>query len=106
MTKRIYTENGKTFIECKDWHHTDVFEVVDKFPEGYIIWLIPLDKPGKGYIALAKPDSEPYHIIRENLKCMWVGEEMAEKLHYYNHYMGGKAINALNFDDIVKKLSK
>lgn len=105
MTRRIYTENGKQFIECKDWHHTDVFEVVDKFPEGYIIWLIPLDKPGKGYIALAKPNVEPYHIIRSDLKCMWVGEELAEKLHYYCHRMTGN-VNSLNFDDIIKELSK
>ena len=45
MERRYFTENGKTFIECKSYYHTDIFEVVDKFPQGYVLWRVPYDMP-------------------------------------------------------------
>lgn len=102
MKRRYFTENGKTFIECKSYYHTDIFEVVDEFPQGYVVWRVPYDMPDFGYIALAKPDSTPHHIIRKELKCLYVGEELERKLSDCSE----TCITALNFNEIIRKLKK
>ncbi len=101
--KRTYIEeNGKKYIKCEDYHNTRIFEIVEKFPNGYILWLVPKDYPDNGYIALAKPSDIPYNIIQEDLKCMFVGEEMWNKLHSYCHK--GNEITSLNFNAIANEL--
>ena len=102
MKRRYFTKNNKTFIECKDYHNTRVFEVVEEFPQGYIMWLVPYDYPDTGYIALAKPSNIDYNVVTDNLKCLYVGEELQKKLHKYGH--NGNDIDATNFNDIVKQL--
>ena len=104
-TKRTYfEENGKSFIKCEDYHNTRVFEIVDKFPDGYVLWLVSKGYPDKGYIALAKPSHIPYNIIQEDLKCMFVGEEMWGKLHKYAHK--GNEVSSLNFNEVMMYLKE
>lgn len=101
--RRYFEENGKKFIEVKDYiGNTRVFEIVEEFPQGYILWLVPKTYPDVGYIALAKPSKFQYNIIQEDLKCMFVGEDMWEKLHNYCHK--GNEINATNFKSVFNTL--
>ena len=97
-----YKINGKNYIECKNYWHTDKFEVVDKFPPGYIIWLVG-DYPKLGYLALAKP-KDNINIIRKDLKCIYVGEVLQEKINRLAH--SGKKIDFFNFEEVCEKLRK
>ena len=101
--RRYFEENGKKFIEVKDYHNTRTFEIVEKFPQGYILWLVSKNYPDAGYIALAKPSNIPYNIIQDDLKCMFVGEDMWEKLHDYCHK--GNEISATNFNSVFNSLN-
>ena len=101
--RRYFEENGKKFIEVKDYHNTRTFEIVEEFPQGYILWLVPKNYPDAGYIALAKPSIIPYNIIQDDLKCMFVGEDMWKKLHDYCHK--GNEINATNFKSVYNSLN-
>lgn len=100
--RRYFEENGKKFIEVKDYYNTRVFEIVKEFPQGYILWLVPKNYPDTGYIALAKPSNIPHNIIQDDLKCMFVGEDMWEKLHNYCHK--GNNISATNFKSVFNNL--
>jgi len=100
--RRYFEENGKKYIEVKDLYNTRVFEVVEEFPQGYMLWLALENYPDVGYIALAKPSHIPYNIIQEDLKCMFVGEEMREKFFNYRH--NGNGIDATNFKSIFNSL--
>lgn len=101
--RRYFEENGKKFIEVKDYHNTRTFEIVEEFPQGYILWLVSKNYPDAGYIALAKPSNIPYNIIQDDLKCMFVGEDMWEKLHDYCHK--GNEISAINFKSVFNSLN-
>lgn len=101
--RRYFEENGKRYIEVKRIGlPTRVFEIVEEFPQGYTLWLVSKNYPDVGYIALAKPSNIPYYIIQENLKCMFVGEEMWEKLH--NYCENGNRIYATNFKSVYNSL--
>lgn len=100
--RRYFEKDGKKYIEVKDYHTTRVFEVVEEFPQGYILWLVPKNYPDAGYIALAKPSHIPYNIIQDDLKCMFVGEDMWEKLHNYCHK--GNEISATNFKSVFNSI--
>ena len=103
MTKVTeYKFNGKNYIECKNYYYTDKFEVVNKFPQGYIIWLVG-DYPKLGYLALAKP-KDSTHIIRKDLKCIYVGEVLHKKINKLCH--NGKKIDFVNFDEVCEELRK
>lgn len=91
---------------------TDVFQIVDKFPEGYIIWNIGRHNfEHECYIPLAqrvsnnKKELEYYHIKTDSLKALKVeSEELALFLMKYNHT--GKTITSNNFDEVVKKFKE
>ena len=101
--RRYFEENGKKYIEVNSLGlPTRVFEVVDKFPQGYILWLVPKNYPDVGFIALAKPSNIPYNIIQDDLKCMFVGEDMWKKLHDYCHK--GNVVDAANFNGVFNSL--
>ena len=100
--RQYFEENGKKYIEVKDYYNTRVFEVVEEFPQGYTLWLVPKNYPDVGYIALAKPSNIPYYISPKDLKCMFVGEEMWEKLH--NYCENGNRIYATNFKSVFNSL--
>lgn len=103
--RQYFEKDGKKYIEVKRIGlPTRVFEIVDKFPNSYILWLVSKNYPDAGYIALAKPSNIPYNIIQEDLKCMFVGEEMWEKLHKYAHK--GNEVSSLNYNDVVKHLEE
>lgn len=43
-------------LVTNNYNRKDVFEIVEKFPNGYVIWNIGRRNfPFKGYIPLAKP---------------------------------------------------
>ena len=101
--RRYFEKDGKKYIEIKRIGlPTRVFEIVEEFPQGYILWLVSKNYPDAGYIALAKPSNVPYNIIQDELKCMFVGEEMWDKLHSYCHK--GNEINATNFKSVYNSL--
>ena len=103
--RRYFEKDGKKYIEVKSVGlPTRVFEIVDKFPDGYLLWLVSKGYPDKGYIALAKPSHIPYNIIQEDLKCMFVGEEMWGKLHKYAHK--GNEVSSLNFNEVMMYLKE
>ena len=62
------------FID-KKWFRTDVFEIVDTFPDGYIVWPIGRDNfPHVGYIPLAKPAGK-FSVSTDGLKALKVESE-------------------------------
>ena len=103
-TRTQFVENGKTYFRTADYHHTDDWELVDSFPLGYCVWNIGVDNsPALGYLPLARLAYEPNHIIRENLKTIYVGEVLHRRFMDYT-MRSGEDINALNFDDVYKLL--
>lgn len=106
MTRRYFEKDGKKYIEVKsEFTKTRVFEIVNKFPQGYILWNVPFDYPDNGYIALARPSNIPYNVKTDDLKCMYVGEEMHEKIYNYSQ-RHNEDISCLNYDEIINYLSK
>jgi len=55
----------------------DVFEIVDEFPQGYVVWNIGrANFPHPGYIPVARPDyCIPYRINRKYLKAVKCSDE-------------------------------
>lgn len=75
----------KEIIIEKSYWHTDIFEVVDEFPEGYIVWNIGRHNfQHPCLIPLAIPTTEDQcHISRNGLKALRLeSEEVA--LHVLN----------------------
>ena len=59
----------------------DVFEVVEKYPAGYIVW--PIGRHNfqhPGYIPLAKTVGGGFNIDRNSLKAIKVDEEVANAI--------------------------
>lgn len=53
---------------------TDVFEIVDEFPSGYIVWNIGGNFDHDGFVPLAK-DMGNYRVSLEGLKALRVGSK-------------------------------
>lgn len=65
----------KEIIIEKSYWHTDIFEVVDEFPEGYIVWNIGRHNfQHPCLIPLAIPTDE-CHISRNGLKALRLESE-------------------------------
>ena len=61
------------------YNRTDVFEIVTEFPDGYIVWPIGRRNfPFPGYIPLAKPSTQRYHVMFTELKTIKVDEGIAD----------------------------
>lgn len=76
-------KNNTTTLVQENWFRTDIYEVVDDFPNGYMIWPIGRGNfPFEGYIPLCRPDGVTPHTINvTTLKALYVGsEEFALKL--------------------------
>lgn len=59
----------------KNWFRTDVFEIVNIFPKGYLVWPIGRDNfPHVGYIPLARPTGE-HHVSLKDLKALKMESE-------------------------------
>lgn len=81
---------------------TDVFEIVDKFPNGYVVWPIGrANFPYEGFIPLARPTDVPYHIDMNSLKALRVDEPIASDILKEVHY---REVNSMTFDDVVSSL--
>lgn len=99
-------------FEDSKFGRTDVFQIVDKFPEGYIIWNIGRHNfEHECYIPLAqrvsnnKKELEYYHIKTDSLKALKVeSEELALYLMKYAHKVD--SVNSTNFDKIVQKFKE
>lgn len=74
--------NEKRFLKTENFGHKDVFEIVEEFPNEYVIWNIGRHNfPFVGYLPLARPSKTmPYHIERSDLKTIKVSEAFAEWL--------------------------
>ena len=80
---------------------TDVFEIADKFPNGYIVWPIGRSNfPYEGFIPLARPIGA-YNIDIKSLKALRVEEPLAS--HIIKE-AGLYEINSLNYEDVVRNL--
>ena len=87
--------------------HRDVFEIVDEFPFGYIVWPIGRENfQHPGYIPVARPGRLPYHINRKDLKAVKCADE-GEALYILKYAsLGGYGADEMNktvFDRIVKE---
>lgn len=59
----------------KNWYRTDVFEIVDTFPAGYVVWAIGRDNfPHEGYIPLAKSTGK-FTVSTDGLKALKMESE-------------------------------
>lgn len=64
------------YIEDKTyWGRVDRFEVVDEWPEGYVVWNIGRSNfPHEGYLPLCRVNAD--HIVDlDTLKALNVGDE-------------------------------
>ena len=58
----------------------DIFEIVNEFPDGYIVWAIGRQNfPFPGYLPLAKL-IEPYSVSVTELKAIKVDEQVALRI--------------------------
>ncbi len=75
---------------------TDTFEIFNDFPAGYIVWNIGRGNfPFEGFVPIAKPASEPYHIDLGHLGAWKVKDEAtAMKIIEAAHYV---EINSYNY---------
>ena len=85
----------------------DKFEIVSKFPVGYILWSIGRHNfRHEGYIPLARPADLPHHIRRDSLKALKVeSEELALYLMKKVHKLK-VGVNADNFQKLVGEFKK
>lgn len=75
------TKVTETSLIREDYWHRDEFEIVNEFPNGYIVWNIGRENfPFPGYIPLAKPDDRPYYIKRKGLKTIKLNEDLADAI--------------------------
>ena len=76
-------QDGKIIKNKISHRRTDVFEIVDHFPEVYIVWPIGRRNfPYEGYIPLGKPIGETFCIDLGSLKALKVHEGLADFLLY------------------------
>ena len=100
--RTTFEKNGVKYITTEDYHNKHTFEVVNKFPNGYVVWAIGVENsPAEGYLPLARPTNIPYNIDTHTLKTLFVGKELHEKLMKRVHK---EQIDCLNFEDICKEL--
>lgn len=83
------------------WYRNDIFEIVDVFPAGYVLWNIGRDNfPFPCYIPLARPNGK-YTIDLTTLKTIKVSDEkMALHLMNISHRY---TIDKNKFYEIVEK---
>lgn len=88
----------------EDYNRKDVFEIVDEFPRGYVIWNIGRRNfPFKGYIPLAKPTNVPYNIDLHSLKAIKIDDDLADSIL---KEAGRREINKDEFQRIISSLTR
>lgn len=99
----IMIKDGK-IISKSFFGRTDVFEIVNEFPGGYVVWNIGRHNfPYEGYIPLAKPTEVPYNIDLRTLKALKLEDNLSNSIISAAHR---QEINSLNFEEIVSSLSR
>lgn len=74
--EKAIAEDGKIVHYDPYSRRTDTFEVVETFPAGYVVWNIGRHNfPYPGYVPLARPTDQPYHIRLESLCAIKVRDE-------------------------------
>lgn len=74
--EKAIAEDGKIVHYNPYSRRTDTFEVVETFPAGYVVWNIGRHNfPYPGYVPLARPADQPYHIRLESLRAIKVRDE-------------------------------
>lgn len=91
------------------WGRTDEYEIVNEFPEGYVIWNIGrgnFDQPC--FVPLAKPDPDrEFGIIRTGLKALKVESESLA-LYVMDQAIKGDRVpeDKKWFDKVVKRYNR
>lgn len=96
------TITEKSLIKEDHWHK-DEFEIVDKFPDNYVVWAIGRENhPFPGYLPLARPGDQHHTIRRTDLKTLKVDEKLA--LHVMTVAIRGEMgeIDKSKFEKIAK----
>lgn len=87
MTK-IEIKDGKIFSE--NCYRTDVFEIVEKIPENYVVWNIGENMGTDCYIPICQmlhpENKEDFSIDRDTLKAVKVTPEEFKKLQKASSY--------------------
>ena len=82
----------------------DIFEIVDEYPHGYIVWPIGRRNfPFTGYVPLAKPTDEPYHIDINTLKAIKVNDNVADHILNEASFRG---VDKAKFHHIVSSFNR
>lgn len=90
MTK-IRIENNKIYLESSLCERIDIFEIVEKVPEGFVIWNIGENMGTDDYIPFAmrlsynKDDDNYHHINTNNLKAIKLPVEEVQLLRKAAH---------------------
>ena len=84
------------FIDT-NYRRRDVFEIVDEFPSGYIVWPIGRENfRHPGYVPVARPGDLPYHINLNDLKAVKCADE-GEALYVLKYAsLGNYGANEMN----------
>lgn len=96
--------NMEEFIINEDsFGRIDRYEIVDKFPDGYVVWNIGrLNFDHPCFVPLAKPDPErEYGILRTGLKALKVESEELAKFVMNEAIKGPYMPNKTWFDETV-----
>lgn len=99
--KAIVTEK---FLITEDYWNRDEFEIVNEFPQGYLVWPIGRENfPFPGYLPLAKPGRMPYHIKRSELKTVKIDEELADRILVEAVRGTYGTIDKITFEEIINQ---
>ena len=92
MNTIIKIENNKIYTKSNLCERDDIFEIVDKVAEGYIVWNIGANMGTDEYIPLAmrlsyNKNDDNYHCINcNNLKAIKLPVEEVQKLRNAAHW--------------------
>lgn len=96
-------KDGKMIENTMFCGRTDVFEIVDYFPEGYIVWPIGRENfPYKGYIPLCKVLDDGYHVDVSSLKALKIHEGLA---NYTLIQASKRGVNKSQFDEMCRVMN-
>ena len=91
-------------VVTENYNRKDIFEIVDEYPHGYIVWPIGRRNfPFTGYVPLAKPTDEPYHIDINTLKAIKVNDNVADHILNEASFRG---VDKAKFHHIVSSFNR
>ena len=76
------------------------FDIVDKIPEGYLVWNIDFDRLGSGYVPLCQVYEGTYDIVKSTLKAICIEDDLERAIIK-------KAVShGINGDDIIARKAR